>query len=198
MLKGVIDWNVVHEMSKNDKLIDLLLNLPRTYWKETDEFGDTFLHYACKGFNPKAIIMLVQSGLDINTPGNWDTTAAHVAASYLQPKMMKLLCVIGADLRATDGNDNTPIEFAILSENYDNGETARVLIANCVRLCTARDYCNYITPELRAFERHVLDCRSKVVAFLRVKKVAKLARWDKFLLREIAFAVWATRYETSI
>lgn len=70
-----------------------------------------------------------------------------------------------------------------------------VLVANGVRLSTVRkDHREFITPELEAFEKGVLRCRAAVVAMLYVKRAGKLWRCDKFLLREIGFAIWATRW----
>ena len=50
-------------------------------------------------------------------------------------------------------------------------------------------------PELEAFERGVLRCRAAVVAMLRVKRAGRLLVWDKFLLKQMALDVWATRYD---
>lgn len=45
------------------------------------------------------------------------------------------------------------------------------------------------------YEQRVLSCRLSVVALLMVKRAGSLWKWDKFLVREIAFELWATRYE---
>lgn len=111
--------------------------------------------------------------------------------------MLEVLCIAGANLQARSNENFTPIDVALINSfPIYNYETARVLIANGVRLNTVHEpYRRYITKELVAFERRVLQCRSAVVALLCVKRVGKLPCWDKFLLKEIAIAVWATRYE---
>ena len=64
-----------------------------------------------------------------------------------------------------------------------------MLIANGVRLSTVC-YSNQrrITPRIRAFERGVLRCRAAVAALLSADRIGRL------LLREVAIAVWTTRY----
>lgn len=54
-------------------------------------------------------------------------------------------------------------------------------------------YRDLITDELKKFEQGVLRCRKAVVALIRLKKAAQLWYVDKYLLREIGFAIWATR-----
>jgi hypothetical protein len=67
-----------------------------------------------------------------------------------------------------------------------------------MRLSTVNPkYLARITATLAKFERCVLRCRRAVVAMLRLKKAAKLHHMDKFLMREIGYAIWATRYEES-
>ena len=70
-----------------------------------------------------------------------------------------------------------------------------MLVANGVRLSTVRKGDRDLTtPELEAFERGVLRCRAAVVALLRVKRAgARLVRWDKYLLKQMAIDLWMTR-----
>lgn len=96
---------------------------------------------------------------------------------------------------ARDNGHFTPIDRALVASTEDGGETTRVLLANGVRLSTVcRSSAIHITSELVKFEQGVLRCRTAAVALMRVKKAGNLWRWDKFLLREMAIAVWATRY----
>lgn len=172
-----------------------LVKLPRERWAERDEYDDTILHYACRGPNVATVVALVQSGLvDVNARGKWGCTPAYFAASFTQPRVLEVLCAAGADVRASNNDGYAPIDWALMNADIDGGETVRVLVANGVRLSTAGEDCRkYITPELEAFERGVLRCRSAVAAMLRVKKAAKLYYVDKFLMRELAYAMWATR-----
>ncbi len=178
-------------------MIELLAKLPRERWAERDEAGLTLLHHACRGPNVAAVVALVQSGLvDVNARNSWGRTPVHDAASYKQPRVLEVLCAAGADLRARDGHGTTPIDRALIRAEVDGGKTARVLVANGVRLSTVHEVRRkYITPELEAFEHGVLCCRAAVVAMLRVKRAAKLWMWDKFLLAEMAVCIWSTRYD---
>ena len=192
-----IDWAAVDEASEDGRLMDLLVKLPRARWAEQGEEGNTLLHFACCGPNVAAAVALLQSGLvDVNARDECGWTTTHMAAAWKQPRVLEVLCAAGADLRVCDEDDHAPIDCALSNAQKDGGKTVRVLVANGVRLSTARDYRRrFITPEFEAFECGVLRCRSAVVAMLRVKRAGQLWMWDKFLLEEVALCIWATRYD---
>jgi len=191
-----IDWDIICYESRHGRLFNLLLKLPRECWAERDKYGRTLLHYACHGPNVATVVALLRSGLlDVSTGSEAGWTPAHWAAWAVQACVLELLCAAGADLRARNEDGNAPIDFALMNARLDGGEIVRVLVANGVRLSTVhKSNLKYITPKLESFEQGVLRCRTAVVTILRVKHVANLWNWDKFLLKEIAFAVWATRY----
>ena len=192
-----IDWDAFEEKGEDGRFMELLVDLPRTRWAERDKYGFTLLHLACRGPNVAAVVALVQSGLvDVDARSQGKNTPAHWASSWVQPRVLEVLCAAGADLRATNRIGRAPIDLALTEAKADGGETARVLVANGARLSAVPDdRRDFITPELEAFERGVLHCRAAVVAMLRVKRAGQLVRWDKFLLLELAVCTWATRYD---
>lgn len=177
--------------------MELLMKLPRERWVERDDIGYTFLHYACCGPNLEAAVALVQSGLvDVNARNPTGITPAYDTIFYKQPRALEVMCAMGADLRARSNDNDAPIDCAVMYAHTDDGAPVHVLVANGVRLNTVRrERFRFITPKLVAFERGVLRCRTAVAAMLRVKWAGQLWRWDKFLLRELAYALWATRYD---
>ncbi len=75
-------------------------------------------------------------------------------------------------------------------------DCAHVLVANGARLSTVSyTYRRFITPELVAFERGVLRCRAAVVVLLGLKRRRGDVMWalDRWVVRELCFALWATR-----
>ena len=154
-----------------------------------------------------ALVALIRSGLDVHarTTFVYDDRAFHAtpafwAAAFNEPRALEALCAAGADLRTPDSVGKSPLDYALIQgvRRYDSGsdECARVLVANGVRLSTVREaYRRRITPELEAFERGVLRCRAAVVALLRVKRASGqlLVRWDRYLLKQMALDLWATR-----
>lgn len=178
------------EEARKGQLMRVLRALPRARWTLRDRAGSTLLHYAAIGRNSEASIALLNSGLiDVNSTNIQGSTPAHFAAgTHGAHSALELLCAAGANLRARTIYERTPLDLARCS--LGASENVCVLIANGCRLghCTS-----FVADSTLAFERRVLRRRTAVVALLRVKKVGQLWRWDKFLLRELAFAVWATR-----
>ena len=171
------------------------MSQPRERWAYRGSSGRTFLHWGCLGPNVAALVLLVQSKMvDVNARDKWGETAAHCAAKRDAFRELEIMCAAGADMHAQDNCGSTIMELAIWNLPLDS-RSLRVLVANGVRLCSVREYYHrYIDLARVAFECSVLRCRTKVAALLRIKKAGKLWRWDKFLLKEVAIAVWATRY----
>ena len=187
-----IDWISFDAAEECGMLLEYLLQLSREYWTERDEYGSTFLHLISRKADVRTAKALVQSNLlDVDARNKWGRTPMHQAAIWNNTHMMEVLCAAGADMRALDNDEHSPIDVAL---GYYAKKTVRVLVANGVRLSTLHDdHRHLITPELEKCEQGVLHCRQAVVAMLRLKKAAKLWSVDRFLIREIGFAIWATR-----
>ena len=197
-----INWRDIYYKKKLKQFwIDLLQKLPRTSWLNRDEYGNTLLHYAVECDSIEVVKVLSSHGL-INTCNKHLRTPTHIAATFTNLQSLETLCAMGADLRVKDGYGDTPIDDAIRISTFCFNRTCciHLLLANGVRLKTSHER---ITPEMILFERGVLQCRAAVIAMIRVKKASKKAkilstdmgRWDRFLLREMAIKIWATRYD---
>lgn len=191
-----IDWDEVREVSKSGRLMELLSKLPKERWMEHDGWNWNFLHYAAVGSNVATMKVLIKSGLDVNAIcKNRRGKPAHIAVYEKQPQSLELLCAAGSDMRR-DAVHESVLDYALGFSDVSRVACIQILIGNGARLNTAdKCYGRRITPDLIAFEKGVLCCRSAVASLLRVKRVAKLWNWDKFLLKEIAICVWATRYD---
>lgn len=176
------------------KVQALLSNFPRERWKDRTEQGDTLLHLLCKQTNTHCIRTVLASGLvDVNAYNHWGQTALHYAIQSDNHEAAELLLAAGAWENVCDDEITTPIEIAL---GEGNEKCAFVLIAYGVRLRSVdRLHRGYITPTIDAFEKIILNCRSAVVAMLYVKRAGNLWRWDKFLLKEIALCIWASKYD---
>lgn len=189
-----IDWGYVILVSERGLLDALLKNLPRERWAECNQGEVTFLHHALRGPNVDAVALLLQSKVvDVNARTVWGGTPVDFAVAYNQSRALELLCAAGANIRSHSSSIQLPIDDALI-RFPDSAAVLQVLLANGVRLSTANKRTqDCITSNMREFERGVLRCRVAVVALLRVKKAGSLWRWDKFLLKEIAYSVWSTR-----
>lgn len=174
-------------------MMELLDTVPPERWTERGYRGRTFLHSACQGDNVAAVVALLAHGLDVNAQTESGSTPAHFAILFGQPRVLETLCAAGASLRAEDRDGYSPVDEALLRLPRA-ADCLRILVSNGVRLRNVREDCRHlIPPQLQTLENGVLACRSAVVAFMRVKRVAHLPRWDKFLLAYIAQQVWITR-----
>lgn len=197
-MQGPLTWTDFCIAGAGGRLAKLIAELPRERWSEKDAYGRTILHAACKGPDTAAVAMLLRSkaiNVDAQADDHW--TPLHYAAWYGRDRHVEMLIASGADTHAKSTPGYTAIEYAIPSNERSEDVKAAIetLLANGVRLRTLhRDYCmRRLLPEWFDLERGVLRCRSAVVALLRVKSIGRLWRWDKFLLRELAICVWATR-----
>jgi hypothetical protein len=151
---------------------------------------------ACKCGDTQTLVnVLLKNPSDIHITFELGRTLVHTAVLHFQPKVLELLCAGGANLTLRDLIGDSPMHYNIFSTGPKTDACFRILVANGVRLRDIeRDSVKNFTPWQRKFERGVLRCRTAVVAILRVKKAGNLWRWDKFLLKEIGYAIWATRY----
>lgn len=188
-----MDWWAFVKAGERGQLMELLAVLPREQWGDLDANGSTLLHCACLAPNETAVRALLASGIvDVNAQNKWGETAVLFAASCAnQSRSLEFLCAAGANLHLRNDERETPIDLAIA-----HGKTCTyVLLANGERLKAARAASRaMITSQMMDLERGVLRCRSAAVTMLRVKRAGKLVHWDKFLLREVAIAVWTTRW----
>ncbi len=178
-------------------MIEFLQNLPRHRWADRNADEETLLHVACHGPEAAPVVALLQSGmLDMNARNQWDAKPVHFAIWSSRPCPLEVLIANGVDFQTSDPSRCALINHAVMSAaSADKLETVRILLANGARLSVVdKRYHEHITPAMVAFERGVLRCRTAAAAMLRVKRAGQLWRWDKFLLKEIALAVWATRF----
>lgn len=177
-------------------IVAFLKGSKRECWTEFGSRGWTVLHDACLLDEPSdlaAVRYLLANGADPNIPDAEGRYPVHIAACADNSKALQLLCARGALLKAARPNGRTPIDYG------RNPECTRVLIANGVRLDTMKRKSKRraITEEMRTFEATVLTLRAQCVIIMGVKRFRGVD-WkhvDRFLFREIAFAVWATRNE---
>lgn len=190
-----IDWEAFTWAAYSGQFMRILSKLPCERWTEKlPGSRQTFLHIACTGSNVDAAVALLKNGgIDINAVDSLGWSSVFYTVMNDQTRLLEIMCAAGADVQ-TIKDGLTLIDYAIRIAAYD---MVRVLIANGFRLNTVHEkYREFITSKLEAFEHAVLCCHTAVVALLRVKRAGNLVHWDKFLLREIAFAVWSTRYDT--
>lgn len=191
-----LDWGAVSRVAECGRLMELLDTLPIARWSVQHARGHTLLHYACTGENVAAAVTLLSSKLGVNACDRFGRTPVHWAVHNGQVRVLEVLCAAGAALRATENADLTPLDMGLGNPRRSH-QCIRVLLANGVRLSTVHeDHRHLIAPELVAFERGVLQCRSVVVTLLALKKQRHrdvLRALDRWVVREIAWACWATR-----
>ncbi|CAI2377298.1 unnamed protein product [Moneuplotes crassus] len=80
--------------------------------KYKNYFGDTCLHYACKGSDPKMVLYLLEKGIDPNIQNKFLETPLFHAAEVGNLDVVHLLVRYGAELELTDKFGDTALHFA--------------------------------------------------------------------------------------
>lgn len=205
MKGGAIDWPYCYSQARKGKLRKVIeKKIPREHWKDISLHGEcNLLHVACEErseINLDAIALLLAHGVN---PNQRQSPFGQVALSYTvldkNHRATELLCAAGADAHIRGGApyvlNDSPFQLAF---NDIVGDTANVLLANGYRICSLPFSPKYCFQSHRDFERGILACRSAFAALLLVKrKHPNMAHVDRFLMREIALAVWATRSENN-
>lgn len=149
---------------------------------------------------------LIAQGVDVNPAIDYPPIV--IAAGQAQPRITELLIASGANLAWRDVRGNSILQAALHPMYYygHSLNSAWVLVANGMRISTTPMHYTHsrgtacFGPSsaydiLLALEKRVDRCRTAVATLLTVKDRRRLFRWDRFLLAEIAYAVWATRAE---
>lgn len=212
-----LDWGAVHAAARDKRLLQLLNGVARVRWADRSVEGASVLHYSAYYGDSAATVAVLREQvrgccagwgrardltrgvlhqralLEGRNAEGW--TPAINAATGGQARVLEVLMAAGADMRAPTTAGDAPLDRAL---RWSRDDCLRLLVANGVRLSTVRlDIHPKITPWMRAFEAGVLRCRAAAVALLGAKRrrAHHLIVWDKFLVREVALAVWATRHE---
>lgn len=149
--------------------------IPREEWAA----DPNLLIYAALGPNLDAIQALISAV----PPGHHNLRGPMEAAiAYDQPEVLEVFCALGGLSHHIIANDRPLIHIALRKSL----RCSHVLIANGTRV-----YDEELTVFF--FQKGVLGCRRAVCALLCAKDACRLWRWDRFLLAEIALAVWSTR-----
>lgn len=192
MEKG-LDWAAIAAANNTGDLFAYIVaSIPHARWGEQNPFGSTLLHFASWG-DTAATAALLQHRLDVNVRDQINWTPAHVAAYSRQAHILELLCAAGADLHAMSITHNTPLDEA-LGALSTSAECVRVLVANGACLALVRDKL-IVQPWMVALAQGRVDCRAMIVVLLGLKwrRGQAMQALDRFVVREVAYAVWSTR-----
>lgn len=188
-----MDFDRAFQAAVHGQLYSFLLKQPRERWKDRHPTTNcSLLHVSVHDPDPTAARLLLASKVvDVNARDIGGNTTASAAAAYGNAAVLELLCAAGADLRTVNSAMCNALGRAIM---WKRDVAVRVLLANGVRLGTSSHGSQGVCLQ-RPFEAGVLKKRRSVVALLRVKKVAPLPQWDRWLLRLLALELWTTRGE---
>ena len=98
--------------------------VPYVLWDglRPDDDGSTPLHWAVLRKHPKAVIILLEAGAEVNSPNARRRTLLHIAAMQEVPGIVQLLLDHGADPWAKNNLEFTPLQIAMNIRNYDLAE----------------------------------------------------------------------------
>lgn len=182
------DWSEAYILARSGRLAEYVLRIPRTEWNATDTLRYSLLYYASfDDGNLDTARRLVVNGCSFTSSSQFGETPLRLAF-LCAPKILEFYLSLGAELHNPLGKT-----FGGYFRTESLMQSARILIANGYRITdTGNDGLRSLLP----FQQAVLKCRTATCAMIWAKKKTCSAQWDKFLLREIAYQVWATRYDT--
>lgn len=193
-MEGSFLWET-YDQDDRDGVSRTLRLVPKELWLVGDSAGRSLLYEACRIGDIRAVAMLVQAGANINArwhEKDWSSQRPiETAIVYGRSELVEWLCAAGVHLCPRALCMDSPLDIALYRRVI---ECARILISNGMRLRDAK-YGTFSIDELRLFEKGVLRCRSMAAVMMGVKKHrgARLQHVDRFLIREMALAVWVTR-----
>lgn len=116
----------VHIAAEKDD-ISTLWSYPTSELTKPDKNGRSALHYAVKGNATKALTYIINQGVSVGITDNYNATPLHVAAIMGYPESAAILLSNGADLKAIDVADDTPLHDALYNKE-ESPETYEYLL----------------------------------------------------------------------
>ena len=186
--------------SDPEELASRILSVEPKEWKMTHP-GDhrSLIHYVCQHDQLVEIakLMLREFPDLVNLRDGQGWTCLHFAALHHQHEMICLFISKGANLNAKIFSDKkTPFELV------QNIKSRKAFIANGARF-DPKKHRRLLQEyyELEWYETHVKTRRGTAIAIMALKRrnstTSKIdwSRFDRFLVRVIALAIWASRYD---
>lgn len=157
--------------------------------------GRTLLHLAANEGDDAAVLALLRAGVDGSLADSNGETPVHWAAWEGKYNALQLLVVAGARLSLRSITNMTSLDHA-LSSPQSIDSCGALLISNGARL-SALTKSTAVPSWAVLLERGVLMCRGVVTALLGIKRrrVDALHAIDRWVVREIGWAIWATRVD---
>lgn len=197
-----VNFDLVRESCLRDKFMEVLEMIPREHWFDRGNFyADdddewTLLHFASYADNAMAIRALIAHGLDKEALTSSGRSPLHIAIEYGSgnPHAVKELILSGANPRILL-YDRLDVWDLVIGKNFLGAIYFVDKMAECLLMLNIKPnkYQKENSPWLKRLESRFDRCRLCCISFLQVKKAGKLKRWDKYLLREIAYCIWMTR-----
>ncbi|XP_071569766.1 death-associated protein kinase 1 isoform X4 [Temnothorax nylanderi] len=113
-----------------------------------DSKEDTLLHIACEIGDEGITILLIESGIDLDTPNKQGLTALHVAARHGHINLVRHLCLAGCDVDKT----NRGIRADVTAIKYGHPEIAN-LLDKLRNLNQRENYIRQLQPTHRPIDR---------------------------------------------
>ncbi|KAF2893160.1 hypothetical protein ILUMI_13011 [Ignelater luminosus] len=102
-----------------DNNFDLALRRNITLLNDTNDGGNTPLHYAILKGKLQIIDLLLSKGASVNTRNYKSETSLHYGAKYGNLEIVDKLIYYKADINAINKKGNTPLHIAILKQKFD-------------------------------------------------------------------------------
>lgn len=198
-----IDWDLVKRESREGRLMDVLVKIPRDKWNDRMPYQNwSLILFACRSDkNVPALITLIKQGANINDSSshNYNWTPLNEAVDFFNVKIIEILLACQANVHLKGPGNLNAFEQALSKRNFEerHHECVKLFVANGFRLKSVCPHSKRrILHDLWLLEQGVLRCRNVIVTLLGLKKRGQgfLKQLDRFLLQQVlAVEIWTTR-----
>lgn len=191
----MLSWRQVYNKYTDGLFLEYIQSLSQSELHRRDENGESLIHVAVLT-SFRILKFCLKNNFDPNLKTTGKETPLTIAILHTSsPEKVDILIAAGANIRDnTNKYDASPFSLAVMKSA---APVLKTFIANGARLSNVR-YIEFLDKKFGIFERGVIKCRTVVVALLALKRRGLFPAHDRFVIREIGIAIWATRQEEKI
>jgi hypothetical protein len=202
-----MEWEVVRNLYGNGALYDYIKDKVNSdnvnVFRCQDFYGKYLIHYACQNHDEKALRFLLVHGAQVDSQDRIGRTPLMHAVDAENIRCMRILLSVGCNPRLpvhtiSEKQITAYQRSVILIRNDMDSSTLRLFIANGMRIMKhIPPYHEFIESDVYEYEERVKECIRRIIILMSLKRrrIHSMVHLDRFLIRQLALALWTERYK---